>query len=66
MTEDRLRRVLSPMGDVELRRDLWPAMLRRLERPGWRVGWLDWAVAGLAAAWLAAFPESIGGLLYHL
>jgi hypothetical protein len=66
MTEDRLREALPPMGDVELRRDLWPAMLRRMERREWRLAWFDWAVAGLAVAWLAAFPETIRGLLVHL
>jgi len=66
MMEDRLRQAMPPVGEVELRRDLWPAMLQRMERPGSGLGWLDWTVAGLTATWLAAFPQAIAALLYHL
>jgi len=66
MTEDWLREALPPVGDAELSRDLWADMTRRMVQRPQRVAWLDWALAGLAAAWLALFPEAIGSLLYHL
>lgn len=66
MSGDELRRALPPMGDVELGRDLWPAMLRRMAERPVRITWLDWALAGAATVWLAVFPEAIGVLLYQL
>ncbi len=66
MSGDELRRALPPVGDVELQRDLWPAMLRRREERRVRPTWLDWALAGVAMVWLAVFPEAIGVLLYQL
>jgi hypothetical protein len=53
--------------DAQLDRDLWPAMLRRLdERRKIRVPWFDWALAGGLAALLAVFPAWIPVLLYYL
>ena len=66
MSSDWLRRAMPPVADVELRRDLWPEMLRRMERRKVRVARLDWALAGVVMAWLAMFPETIAGLLYQL
>lgn len=66
MTGDRLRRALPPVREMGLRKDLWPAMRRRLQERRRRVAWLDWALAGVVAAWLAAFPDAIGGLLWQL
>jgi hypothetical protein len=58
---------LDEMGHgAELRRDLWPDMLRRLERPQVRVPWFDWALLATAGAVAIFFPALIPALLYHL
>ena len=63
---EALRRAIPPVADRELKRDLWPQMLRRLEeRPG-QVLWFDWALVGALAMWFFFFPEGILVLLYHL
>lgn len=64
-----LRRLLQdafPRVDAELRRDLWPAMSRTLDTPARRVVWYDWALAGLTGSVIAAFPDLILVLFYHL
>jgi hypothetical protein len=63
---DELRRALPPVGEAELRRDLWPQMLRKMEERRVRLTWLDGALAAVAMIWLAVFPEAIGVLLYQL
>jgi hypothetical protein len=66
---DDIRRVLQdafPPVNAELRRDLWPAMSRTLDTRMRRVVWYDWALAGLAGSVIAAFPDLILVLLYHL
>ncbi len=55
-----------PRVNVELRRDLWPAMSRALDTRARRVVWYDWALAGLAGSVIAAFPDLILVLFYHL
>jgi hypothetical protein len=53
--------------EAELDRDLWPAMLHRLEeRRKVHVPWFDWVLAGGLAAALAVFPAWIPVLLYYL
>jgi hypothetical protein len=65
--ERLLRQALPRIEDTGLERDLWPAMLRRLEeRRQVRVPWFDWALAGGLAALLAVFPAWIPVLLYYL
>ena len=67
--QDDIRRVLQdafPPMNAELRRDLWPAMSRRLDTRMRPVIWYDWALAGLAGSVIAAFPDVILVLLYHL
>jgi hypothetical protein len=61
-----IRSVIPPLADRELKQDLWPAMVRRLEERPAHLPWLDWALLGLLAAWLLFFPEAIPLLLYHL
>jgi len=64
-----LKSSLPRIANVEPTRDLWPEMLRRIESGGHfrvRFGLLDWAIAGLVAAWMFLFPGLIPGLLYHL
>jgi hypothetical protein len=65
-TRELLRRAFPPMASPELRRDLWPQMLRRLEEPTARVPWFDWALAALVAIWALASPQLIPILLFHL
>ena len=64
-----LKQAIAPVEDTELRRDLWPKMLRRLEaQPALVVSvpWFDWVLAAILGAVLVFFPGSIPALLYHL
>jgi hypothetical protein len=61
-----LKDSLHPVGNLELQRDLWPAMLRRLEQPAFYVPWWDWTLLAAATALLLFFPGMIPALLYHL
>jgi hypothetical protein len=51
---------------AELQRDLWPAMLRRLEQRSFAVPWFDWALLAALVVCVAVFPGAIPVLLYHL
>jgi hypothetical protein len=56
-----------PAAEAELRRDLWPAMLRRLEEQlGPAVPWYDWALAGGVLAMAVFFPKIALLFAYHL
>jgi len=61
-----LKNTLDPAGDAELRRDLWPEMLRRLDERPVRVPWWDWALLVGVVALFCLFPGTIPALLYHL
>lgn len=64
-----LKQAIVPAKDIELRRDLWPQMLRKLDdqpSPVNTVPWFDWALAAILGAVLVFFPSSIPALLYHL
>ena len=64
-----LKQTIAPTRDTELRCDLWPQMLRKLEEqpaPVVSVPWFDWALAAILSAVLVFFPGSIPALLYHL
>ena len=64
-----LKQAIAPARDTELRRDLWPQMLRKLEdapAPMFHVPWFDWVLAAILSAVLVLFPSSIPALLYHL
>jgi hypothetical protein len=64
-----LKAAIDPVKDPELRRDLWPQMLRKLEEQPALVAivpWFDWALATILSAALVFFPGSIPALLYHL
>jgi hypothetical protein len=62
-----LKMTLSPIGaGGEPRRDLWPAMLNRLDARAATVPWFDWALLVAAAACLAISPGAIPVLFYHL
>jgi hypothetical protein len=67
--EQLLRRCLAPVrtdGQDELRRDLWPEFLRRMETRAARVPWFDWALLAAVVVWLAFFREALPMFLYHL
>jgi hypothetical protein len=61
-----LKGALKPARDTGLRRDLWPAMLQRLDERPIRVPWWDWALLAGAIALFCMFPGTIPALLYHL
>lgn len=61
----RLLKEVIPSVDLDLRRDLWPAMLRRLDTPT-LLPWYDWTVIAALGCWLIFFPQGIVHLLYHL
>ena len=64
-----IKTAIAPVKDTELRRDLWPQMLRKLDEQSAAaisVPWFDWALAAILGAVLVFFPGSIPALLYHL
>jgi hypothetical protein len=69
--EQLLKQSVTPVGEqtgAELRGDLWPEMLKRLNDDGrpFAVPWFDWALLATVAAWLVFFPGAIPVLFYHL
>jgi hypothetical protein len=67
--QELLKCSIAPVADTELRRDLWPQMLRKLDEqsaPARSVPWLDWALTAILSAVLLLFPRTIPALLYHL
>jgi len=67
--EDEVRKALQgafPVARTELGRDLWPAMLRKLDERPQRVPWYDWALAGSLAGITILFPKLILLVVYHL
>lgn len=67
--KELLEQTIAPVKDSELRRDLWPQMLAKLDEhpaPAQNVPWFDWALAALAGAALIFFPGIIPALFYHL
>ena len=57
---------LFPAVNTELHRDLWPAVLRKLDARPPRVPWYDWALIGVSASVLLFFPELVLVFAYHL
>lgn len=56
-----------PRVETELGRDLWPAMLRRIEEQAGRsVPWYDWALAAALLALAASFPKIALLFAFHL
>ena len=70
MNDDRLRQLIGsamkPIEEVELKRDLWPEMLRRLDQQTMRVSVFDWALIAAVLVWIVLFPQGALALLYHL
>ena len=51
---------------AELRRDLWPEMLHRLDQSEFHVPWWDWVLLSGVAIFFCVFPRALPALLYHL
>jgi hypothetical protein len=62
----RLRSAVAPVADTELKQDLWPRMLRKLDEQTIRASWFDWVLIAVLPLWFFLFPEVIPALLYHL
>jgi hypothetical protein len=62
---DTLKQSFSPVK-TELRRDLWPDVLRKLDLRPARVPWYDWALVGLSAVMFLVFPRLVLVFAYHL
>jgi hypothetical protein len=62
---DALKQSFPPVN-TELRRDLWPDVLRKLDTRQVGVPWYDWALVGLSTVIFFAFPELVLLLAYHL
>ena len=58
-----LRAALPPIGEREPRVDLWPLMLRRLDRRPVSAPWFYFVLGGVAAAALITFPQVIPWML---
>jgi hypothetical protein len=62
---EALKQAFPPVN-TELRRDLWPAVLRKLDARPARVPWYDWALIGLSASLILFFPQLLLVFAYHL
>lgn len=62
---EALRQSFPPVN-TELRRDLWPAVLHKLEARRIRMPWYDLALTGLCAGVFLFFPQLILVVAYHL
>jgi hypothetical protein len=62
---DALKQSFPPVK-TELRKDLWPDVLLKLDHHPVRVPWYDWALVGLSAAMFLAFPRLVLVFAYHL
>lgn len=61
----RLKAALRPVENIEPTRDLWPAMLHRLDKRA-IPPWFDWALAGGLTLFAVLFPATIPVFLYYL
>jgi hypothetical protein len=70
MNDERLKQMIkkavTPVTDVEPKRDLWPSVLQRIEQHPLRVAAFDWLLAAAVLVWAVVFPEALVALLYHL
>ena len=64
--KELLQRAAPGPADREPKRDLWPEMRQRLERPRVHVPWGDWALAATLLVCLLLFPDAIPAVLYLL
>lgn len=61
-----LKLALPPVGHAEPVRDLWPAMLRRMDEHPAAPPWLDWVLACGVAIFAVVFPTAVPVFLYYL
>jgi len=70
MNDDETKRLISSaigsLQDVELKRDLWPDVRRRIDERTMRVSTFDWVLIAAVFASVVMFPEWLLALLYHL
>ena len=62
---EALKRSFPPVN-TELQRDLWAALLRKLDAHPVLVPWYDWVLMGLSAGVFLFFPRLILVFAYHL
>jgi hypothetical protein len=62
----QLKSALPPFSDPELKVDLWPMMLRRLDEPAATFGWFESILVAVVAFTFLIFPKLLPALLYHL
>ena len=62
---DALKQSFPPVN-TELRRDLWPGVLHKLDVRPVGVPWYDWALVGLSGVMFLAFPRLVLVFAYHL
>jgi len=62
---EMLRQAVPPVNP-ELKVDLWPRMLRRLDERHARMSWIDRILLLAVSAGVIAFPAVIPQLLYQL
>jgi hypothetical protein len=60
---EALKRAIPPVN-TEIGRELWPAVLRKLDAPP--VPWYDWALLGMSASVFVFFPRLLLVFAYHL
>ncbi len=65
LIREALRKSFPPV-DAELKRDLWPDVLRRMDTQSQVVPWYDWALIAVMAALLLYFPQLVLVFAYHL
>lgn len=63
---EALKSAVPSSAQLELRRDLWPEMLRRMQAPPHRSHWVDWALAAVSALLFLLLPGAAQILLYFL
>ena len=67
--EQEIRAALKsafPVTDTELRRDLWPLLLQRLDARPIKVPWYDWALAATVFLSVFVFPKLVLFFAYQL
>jgi len=65
--EELLKAAVPRTADeAEPARDLWPDVLRRMDREPVSVPWFDWALVGGLVALVVAFPSAIPVILYYM
>jgi hypothetical protein len=64
--KELLHSSIPAVHGTELQKDLWPAMLHRLDRGSISVPWWDWVLLAGVGASFFLIPGIIPALLYHL